>query len=53
MTKSYVQTVGRMAYVWGYPMVNAYNRRKAFSEAPERGLLGGVVPIAPSVTTRC
>ena len=39
--------VGRMAYVWGYPMVNAHNRRAAFAEAPEPGLLGGVVPIAP------
>ena len=47
MTQSYVQMVGRLAYVWGYPMVNAYNRRKAFSEAPAPGLLGGMVPIAP------
>ena len=36
-----------MAYVWGYPMVNAHNRRAAFAEAPEPGLLGGVVPVAP------
>jgi hypothetical protein len=47
MTSAYVQLVGRMAYVWGYPMVNAHNRRAAFAEAPEPGLLGGVVPIAP------
>jgi len=47
MTNAYVQLVGRMAYVWGYPMVNAHNRRAAFAEAPEPGLLGGVVPIAP------
>ena len=47
MTNAYVQFVGRMAYVWGYPMVNAHNRRAAFAEAPEPGLLGGVVPIAP------
>ena len=47
MTKDYVQMVGRMAYVWGYPMVNAHNRRVAFSEAPKPGLLGGIVPIAP------
>ena len=38
---------GAMAYVWGYPMVNAHNRRAAFAEAPEPGLLGGVVPVAP------
>jgi len=47
MTSAYVQLVGRMAYVWGYPLVNAHNRRAAFAEAPERGYLGGVVPIAP------
>src|SRR5208282_1968284 len=47
MTKAYVQFVGRMAYIWGYPMVNAHNRRAAFAEAPEPGLLGGVVPLAP------
>ena len=47
MTNAYVQLIGRMAYVWGYAMVNAHNRRAAFAEAPERGYLGGVVPIAP------
>ena len=47
MTNAYVQMVGKMAYVWGYPLVNAHNRRAAFAEAPEPGLLGGVVPIAP------
>ena len=47
MTNAYAQLVGRMAYVWGYAMVNAHNRRAAFSEAPEPGYLGGIVPIAP------
>ena len=47
MTSAYVQLVGRTAYVWGYAMVNAHNRRAAFAEAPEPGLLGGVVPVAP------
>jgi hypothetical protein len=46
MTKAYVQTVGRAAYIWGWPLVNSANRAKAFSEAPEPGLLGGVVPVA-------
>jgi hypothetical protein len=46
MTKAYVQTVGRMAYLWGWPLVNVANRSVAFSKAPEPGLLGGVVPIA-------
>jgi hypothetical protein len=46
MSKEYVQSVGRMAYLWGWPMVNSVNRSKAFSESPEPGLLGGVVPVA-------
>src|SRR5215471_5811592 len=46
MTKPYVQAVARMAYVWGWPLVNAANRAVAFSKAPEPGLLGGVVPVA-------
>jgi hypothetical protein len=47
MTKDYVQTVGRAAYFWGYPLVATINRRAAFSKAPERILLGGAVPMAP------
>ena len=49
MTTDYVQMVGRMAYFWGYPMVNAYNRaRFAFSTRRlEPVLVGGVLPFAP------
>jgi hypothetical protein len=46
MTKAYVQSVGRMAYLWGWPLVNVANRANASSKAPEPGLLGGVVPVA-------
>src|SRR5215831_14083768 len=46
MTKPYVQMVARMAYFWGWPLVNAANRAVAFSKAPEPGLLGGVIPVA-------
>jgi hypothetical protein len=46
MTTAYVQMVGRMAYLWGWPLVNMANRAHAFSKAPEPGLLGGVVPVA-------
>ena len=38
--------VGRMAYFWGWPLVDNANRAVAFSKAPEPGLMGGVVPIA-------
>jgi hypothetical protein len=46
MTEEDVQSVGRMAYVWGWPLVNMANRAASFSKAPEPGLLGGVVPVA-------
>jgi hypothetical protein len=46
MTTAYVQMIGRMAYLWGWPLVNYVNRSKAFAQAPEPGLLGGVLPIA-------
>jgi hypothetical protein len=45
-TRAYDQTIARMAYVWGWPLVNFANRFAAFSKAPEPGLLGGVVPVA-------
>ena len=52
MTKEYVQTIGRMAYVWGYAMVNSHNRRAAFAYVTSQngnvaGLNGGVVMMAP------
>jgi hypothetical protein len=47
MTREYVQMVGRLAYIWGYPLVNSHNRRKGFAKAPECGRNGGVLPIAP------
>jgi hypothetical protein len=47
MTKAYVQTVGRMAYVWGWPLVYVYNQRTELTKAPEPILLNGVLPLAP------
>jgi hypothetical protein len=46
MAKAYVQAVARMAYMWGWPLVNVANRAAAFAKVPEPGLLGGVVPVA-------
>jgi hypothetical protein len=34
MTEAYVQTVARMAYLWGWPLVNMHNRAAAFSKPP-------------------
>jgi hypothetical protein len=52
MTTDYVQMVGRMAYVWGYPMVNMHNRRATFKQVTSQngnvpGWNGGVLPMAP------
>ena len=46
ITKEYVQMVGRMAYIWGWALIDNANRHAAFSKAPEPGLLGGVLPIS-------
>jgi len=46
MGKTYVQMVGRMAYLWGWEPVNNANRHKLFSGATEPGLVGGVLPVA-------
>ena len=47
MHKGYVKTIGRMAYVWGWPLVNSFNRRAGITQAPAPGRLGGVIPVAP------
>ena len=52
LTKEYVQMIGRMAYVWGYAMVNSHNRRAAFEYVTSQngnvpGWNGGVLPMAP------
>ena len=36
MTKAYVQMVGRMAYVWGWPLVYVYNQRTISRRLPKR-----------------
>jgi len=47
MTTEYVVTVGRLAYMWGWPLINNLHRRAAFAKAPEAGRLGDVLPVAP------
>ena len=47
MHPEYAKAVGRMAYVWGWPIVNQLNRRTAITKAPTPGLMNGVLPVAP------
>jgi len=47
MHPEYAKALGRLAYVWGWPMVNMLNRSAAITRAPEPGLLNGVLPVAP------
>lgn len=47
LTPAYVQALGRVAYLWGWPLVNSHNRRAASLQVPEPGLNGGVLPVAP------
>jgi hypothetical protein len=48
MTKASVQMVGRLAYVWGWPLVYVYNQRTELTKAPETGLVDGIMPIGPN-----
>ncbi len=47
MTKAYVQMLGRMAYVWGWPLVYVYNQRTELTKVPEALLVNGAICIAP------
>jgi hypothetical protein len=47
MHPEYAKTIGRMAYVWGWPMVNMLNRSNTITKAPKPGLLDGILPVAP------
>ena len=45
MSKAYVESVGRMAYIWAWPLVKMANRAAAFSKLPApAALIGGVLP---------
>jgi hypothetical protein len=47
ITQAYARMVARNAYFWAWPLINVYNRRLAFKDLPEPGLMGGIVPVAP------
>jgi hypothetical protein len=47
MTADYIRSVGQLAYLWGWPLVNMHNRLSIMEKLPGPGLLGGIVPAAP------
>jgi hypothetical protein len=46
MTEDYLRSVGKVAYLWGWPLVNMHNRLSIMEKLPGPGLLAGVVPAA-------
>ena len=46
MTEDYVRSLGRIAYLWGWPLVNMHNRLSLMEQLPGPGLIGGVIPAA-------
>src|SRR5262249_23759158 len=48
MTEAYARMVARDTLFWAWPMLNVHNRRLTFGPLPEPGLMGGVLPVAPS-----
>ncbi|MFG2426986.1 DUF1254 domain-containing protein [Streptomyces sp. NPDC048590] len=50
MSDAYLSAVGRIAYLWGWPLVNLHNRLRAMSLLPAPALLAGVVPGGPPGT---
>lgn len=47
MTKAYVEAVGRIAYIFGWPLVSNLNRSLGMKDVPSPGRIGGIVPAAP------
>ncbi|WP_380874796.1 hypothetical protein ACFB49_01390 [Sphingomonas sp. DBB INV C78] len=47
MFPEYAKAIATLAFIWGWPIVNQYNRRVAMSRVPEPGRLNGILPAAP------
>jgi hypothetical protein len=47
MTPDYIATVGRFAYIWGWPLVDHLNRSLAAKSQPGPGRMGDVAPVSP------
>src|SRR5262249_58597684 len=47
ITEAYAREIGRLAYLWGWPLVNIQNRLETFRPLKEAMLAGGVLPVGP------
>lgn len=47
ITSELVYMQGKQMYLWGWPMVNLYNRMLIMRRTLEPGLSGGALPVAP------
>jgi hypothetical protein len=47
MPAPYAKALAQTAYLWGWPMVNQFNRRASITQAPYPALNGGTIPVAP------
>src|SRR5262245_66632367 len=47
MHPAYAEAIGRIAYIWGWPLGNTMNRRAGITQAPRPDRLNGVLPVAP------
>jgi hypothetical protein len=47
LSPEFVAEIGRFAYVFGWPLMNIYNRYTAIQRVWRPRLVGGIVPVAP------
>jgi hypothetical protein len=47
LSPEYVREIGRFAYLWGWPLVNVFNRYTSFKRLWRPLLIGGIAPVAP------
>jgi len=47
ISPSYAKAIGKMAYIWGWALVDMQSRHALFSKIPHKGLYGGALPAAP------
>ena len=47
LSPEFVREIGRFAYLWGWPLVNVFNRYTSFKRLWRPLLIGGIAPVAP------